>query len=50
MAAHGGNGNGLLDSFELAKIDSVQISIVMDVNGSTQTLDAGVNLRNLTRG
>jgi type II secretory pathway pseudopilin PulG len=46
----GGNGNGLLDGFELKNIDAVKITMVMDVDGSTQTLDAGVNLRNLTRG
>jgi prepilin-type N-terminal cleavage/methylation domain-containing protein len=46
----GGNGNVLLDGFELKNIDSVAITMVMDVGGSTQTLNAGTNLRNLTRG
>lgn len=48
--AAGGNGNGLLDGFELAKLDAVQVHLVMSINGRTQTFDTGVNLRNLTRG
>ena len=47
-AAAGGNANGLLDGFELKKIDAVQIHLVMQVGGHTQTLDTGVNLRNMT--
>jgi Tfp pilus assembly protein PilW len=46
--AAGGNGNGLLDGFELRKVDAVQVQLVMKIDGHTQTLNTGVNLRNLT--
>lgn len=46
--AKGGNGDGLLNGFELKRLDTVEIRLVMRTASNTQTLDTSVNLRNLT--